>query len=94
MGFRRDFGAARWFPTPSSVPDYMADSKARANLARFRPAQELLEIAILGEHIAQRLVDDFVSRNTEESRVLIELRSGGCIEPDSGANPTNLVDLQ
>jgi hypothetical protein len=94
MGFRRAFGSSRWFPAPSSVPNCVAHSKAWANLACFWRAQELLEVAILGKHIPQRLVDHFISRNAEESGVLVELQSGICIEPDGGANPTNLVDLK
>jgi hypothetical protein len=93
MGFRRAFGTSRWSLAPSCVPNCVADSKAWANLACLWRAQELLEIAILGKHVSQRLVDDFISRNAEESRVLVELRSGSCIEPDCGTDPTNLVDL-
>lgn len=64
------------------------------NLVRFRSAQEVLELPILAEDVSQRLIHDLVGGSAKEGRVLIELRGSGCIEPDCGADPANLIDLE
>ena len=47
---------------------YLADAKRGRHLLRFRGLQELLEVAVFGEDIGERLLDDIVGTSVDERR--------------------------
>jgi hypothetical protein len=72
----------------------MPDTEALWNLRSALAPQEVLEVAILGKHVRERLVHDFVCRGVQKGRVLIDLGCGGLVEPDRRADPSRLIDLK
>ncbi len=60
----------------------------------FRSPQEILEVAVLCEDVAERLVDDLIGRGMKKRCVLIDERRSRFIEPDAGGHLAGLYDLK
>jgi hypothetical protein len=60
----------------------------------FWSAQEILEVAVFGEDVAERLVHDFIRRRVKKCRVLVDENGGRFIEPDAGGNLSGLNDFK
>ena len=62
--------------------------------AAFGSSQELLEVAVFGEHKSQGFVHNFVRWSMQECGILIDLNRGRFFQPDRGVDVGGLDDLK
>jgi hypothetical protein len=73
---------------------WATDTKALRRAGGFRGPKVLLEVAVFGKDIGQRLVYHIVSGDVEERGVLVDLLSGGLVKADRGGNLVGLYDFK
>jgi len=73
---------------------WATDTKALRRASGSRGPKVLLEVAVLGEDVGERLVYHIVSGDVEECGVLVDLLGGGLVEADRGGNLVSLNDLK
>jgi hypothetical protein len=69
-------------------------TKALRRAGGFRGPKVLLEVAVLGKDIGERLVYHIVSGDVEKRGVLVDLLGGSLVEADSSGNLMGLNDLK
>jgi hypothetical protein len=73
---------------------WATDTKALRGASGFRGSKVLLEVAVFGKDIGQRLIYHIVSRDVEERGVLVGLLGDGLVKADCGGNLVGLNDLK
>src|SRR5271157_5036096 len=69
-------------------------TQSGGNLLGVCRLQEVLEVAVFREDIVERLVHNIVGGCVDESGVLIDLLSGGFIQPNRSTDVAALVDFK
>jgi hypothetical protein len=71
-----------------------AYSKALRDTGGSRSPKELLEVAVLGKDVGQRLVHDLICRGVEEGCVLVNLFGGGYVKANRRIDVAGLNNLK